>query len=235
MFGFGEKRPVLFEIILFIAALLAAAAFTVAGNIFYLPADLSSSVGRIAVGIALLIIYKRAFKGGRALGNPVYALPALLFAAWNLFYNLSSGMELGGLPFYTEALITALAPAVFEEVLFRGIFIYNLKRKGHGDLKCLLISALVFAAVHLTNIVGLDLASVALQLVYSFVVGLVFGAVYLKNRSILQVIFAHFLTDFTNRIFVEQASSTTTFQLIVFAAVLAVGTVYALWLTGKKK
>ena len=43
-------------------------------------------------------------------------------------------MQFGGPVFFIEALITALAPAIFEEVLFRGIFIYNLKENGCGRL-----------------------------------------------------------------------------------------------------
>jgi membrane protease YdiL (CAAX protease family) len=91
----------------------------------------------------------------------------------------------------------------------------------------MLISALVFSAVHLTNIAGLDLVSLALQVIYSFVIGLVLAAVYLRNESLLQVIFTHFLTDFSNRIFIEQASSTTTLQLILFVLLLLAETVYA--------
>ena len=165
------------------------------------------------------------------------AVPALLVAAWNVFYNLSSGNAFGGQTVFLEALITASAPAVFEEVLFRGIFIYNLQKKGHGDLGCALISSAVFAAVHLTNAVGTDLASVLLQVVYSFVIGMVLAAIYLKNRSLLQIIIVHFLIDFSNRIYIGQVTSSSYLQMIVFAVLLAAETVYALVLLlykGKK-
>ena len=235
MFKFGENHPVCFEIILIVAAFLAAAAVTVAGKLFYMTPELSSSIGRLAVGAALFLIYRRAFQGGKPFTNLVIVIPALLFAAWNLFYNLSSGMEFGGAVYFAEALITAMAPAVFEEILFRGIFIYNLKKKGTGSLPCLFIPAIVFAAVHLTNLAGQDLASVALQVAYSFVIGLALGAVYLKNNSILQVIMVHFLIDFTNRIYVGQASSVSLLQLILFVVLLAAEAVYAVRLIGTKE
>ena len=231
MYTFGEKHPVWFEIILVIAAFLAAALFTVAGNVFNVHPALSSSLGRVVIGAALMVIHKRAFQGGRPFANLPAVIPALLFAAWNLFYNLSSGMVFGGSVFFIEALITASAPAVFEEVLFRGILIYNLKQKGSSDLSCLFISAAFFAAMHLTNLVGLDVVSVALQMVYSFVVGMVFAAVYLRNHSILQVIVAHFLIDFTNSLFVEQASSASPLHLVLFGLLLAAEAIYAVWLT----
>ena len=235
MFSFGEKHPVLFEILLFVVSFLAAAAFTIAGDAFNLHPSLSSSVGRVIVGAALFVIYQRAFKGVNRPNNLVILLPALLFAAWNFFYNLRSGEKLGGLPFFVEAFITAIAPAIYEEVLFRGIFLYNLKKSGRRDPDCLWISALVFAAVHLTNIAGLGIAGVALQLVYSFVIGLVLAAVYLKNGRILQVVLVHFLIDFVDRIFVEQPSSASYVQLILFGLLLAAETFYAVKLTRSKK
>ena len=96
MFSFGERRPVLFEIILTAAAFAAAILFTVAGSIFYLSSDLSSSLGRIVIGLALLMIYRRAFKGGKPHNNMLIVIPALLFAAWNLYYNLGAGNKPGG-------------------------------------------------------------------------------------------------------------------------------------------
>ena len=84
---------------------------------------------------------------------------------------------------------------------------YNLKKKEYSDISCLLITAVVFSVVHLTNLAGQSFATVALQTVYSFVIGLALAAVYLKNKSIVQVIAAHFLIGFTNRIYMEQAGA----------------------------
>ncbi len=235
MYRFGETKPVLFEIVLIILSFLAAGIFVFAGSIFYLPSEFSSSIGRIATGLFLIFLYRRAFKENRLFGDVRYLIPALLFAVWNIFYNLSSGMKLGGAAYFVEGVITALAPAIFEEVIFRGIFLYNLKKKGYKDLFAVLISALVFSLVHLTNIAGLDAATVALQVGYSFVIGLVFAAVYLKNRSIVEVILAHFLIDFSNRIFMESSSSSSTLQVILFVILLVLEAVYALWLMMKKK
>lgn len=236
MFQFGERHPVLFEIVLVIVAFLAAGVFSLVGAILNVHPALGSSVGRVLIGAALLVIYNRAFfTRGRPFKNLPAVIPALLFAAWNLFYNFSSGMVFGGRNFVIEALVTASAPAIFEEVLFRGILIYNLKKKGTGALPCLFISAALFAAAHLTNLVGLDVVSVSVQVAYSFVVGMVFAAVYLKNNSILQVIVAHFLIDFTNSLFVEQPASSSAPQLILFVVLLVAEAIYALWLTKAKK
>ena len=228
MFEFAEKKPILFEIILIVISFIAVVIFTVFGNALYLSTELSTSIGRIIVGIALIFIYHRAFSNERPFKDPVIMLPSLLFAVWNVVYNLSSGAVSGGMSYYTEALVTALAPAIFEEVLFRGIFICNLKKSGKSDMVSLLISAAFFSALHLTNIVGSDPISVALQVGYSFVVGLALGAIYLRNNSIIQVIFVHFLIDFTNRIYLEPVVSSTVPQLILFGLLLVIEAVYAI-------
>ena len=220
MYQFGEKHPVLMEIILLVVSFMVAIVFVVAGSVFNMQSELSSSIGRVIAGAGLYFVYRRAFEGNRLFGNPVYLIPALLFAVWNVFYNLSSGNWFGGPYIYLEALVTAIAPAVYEEVLFRGIFLYNLRKKGYGALACMLISAVVFALVHLTNIAGQAATDVALQAGYSFVVGLVFAAVYLKNNSLLEIVFAHFMIDFTNRIYYEQVSSATPMHVVVFVVLL---------------
>ena len=235
MLQLGEKKPILFEIVLVVLAFLAAGVFSVVGNILNLHPDLSASVGRFVVGVVLLIIYRRAFSRKNPLKGLAFVLPALLFPAWNLFYNLSSGAAFGGTVFFVEAIITAIAPAVFEEVLFRGIFIYNLKKNDYSDIKCLFLTAALFAVVHLTNLAGLDLVSVALQLVYSFVIGLVLAAVYLKNGSLIQIILVHFLIDYTNRLYINPATTATTVQIILFVLLLAVEAIYAICLCGRKK
>ena len=233
MYEFGEKHPIGFEIILIIVSFLAAGVIVMACSIVNLHADLSSSIARICVALVLLVIYRRAFTGQNPFTNPVILIPSLLFAVWNVFYNLSSGMVFGGSVFFIEAAITAIAPALFEEVIFRGIFIYNLKKKGSSDLSCLFITAAMFSVVHLTNLVGQSFATVALQTGYSFVIGLALAAVYLRNNSIAQVVFAHFLIDFTNRLYVEQATSASYVQLGIFVALLVAEAAFAVWLTVK--
>ena len=235
MFAYGEKHPVLFEVILFILAMIVAMVFTIAGSLFYLPTEISSSIGRIIAAIVLFFVYRRAFQDNTLFKDPVYVLPILLFVVWNLYYNLSNGARFGDGEVILAGVITALAPALFEEVIFRGIFIYNLKKHGFGNFAAALISAGLFAAVHLTNIAGMDLLSVLVQVVYSFVVGLVLAAIYLKNRSMTEIILAHWLIDFTSRIYIEPASATSTLQMVLFAVLLVLEAVYAVWLTKRSE
>ena len=92
MYEFGEKHPIGFEIILIIVSFLVSGVIVVACSIVNMHADLSTSIARIFVALVLLVIYRRAFTGQNIFTNPVILIPSLLFAAWNVFYNLSSGM-----------------------------------------------------------------------------------------------------------------------------------------------
>lgn len=235
MYKFGEKHPIGFEIILIIVSFLASGIIVVACSMVSMHPDLSSAIARIFVALVLLVIYRRAFTGQNIFTNPVIVIPSLLFPVWNIFYNLSSGAVFGGSVFFIEAAILAIAPALFEEVVFRGIFIYNLKKKGTSDLSCLFITAAIFGAAHLTNLVGQSSATVVLQTIYSFVVGLALAAVYLRNNSLAQVVLVHFLINFTNRLYVEQVTSASYVQMAIFAVLLVVETVYAVRLTVGKK
>ena len=103
MYEFGEKHPIGFEIILIIVSFLAAGVIVMACSIVNIHPDLSSSIARVFVALVLLVIYRRAFKGQNPFTNPVIVIPSLLFAVWNVFYNLSSGMVFGGSVFFIEA------------------------------------------------------------------------------------------------------------------------------------
>ena len=62
MYSFGEKHPIVFQIILTTVSFLAAG-IIVAATSLYMHPDLCSSVARVVVAAALLVIYRRAFKG----------------------------------------------------------------------------------------------------------------------------------------------------------------------------
>ena len=97
------------------------------------------------------------------------------------------------------------------------------------------ITTAFFAVSHLTNLVGLAPLSVAIQLVYSFAIGLVLAAIYLKNGSITQVILVHFLIDFTSGIYVDTPTSTSWTLIGAFGVFIVAESAYAVWLTSKNR
>lgn len=79
--------------------------------------------------------------------------------------------------------VAILAPIV-EEIIFRGI-IFNEAAKYKDGAFPIIISALLFGLAHMQPI----------QIVYAFIVGLIFGFVYSKTHSLPIVMFLHMLNN----------------------------------------
>ena len=89
-------------------------------------------------------------------------MPLLLFAAWNLGHKLSHGMSMT--LDYFSAFVNALAPAVFEEFIFRVIEIGKLRECSKTPMYALLASSLLFSLIHITNIISGQIAATLIQL-----------------------------------------------------------------------
>ncbi len=223
-----EKHPVLSGIIIMIVAFIAVVPFSIFGNVAG-SVETGTVFGRLIIGVLLIIIFRKYFHPGRSFSGIVYMVPALLFPLWNIVYHVTSGMaQLKSADAIPMAILSGLAPAVFEEVIFRGIMIGKLKESGKSKMVTLIISAVIFGLVHLTNIAGMQTAEVLVQTAYALVVGLVFGAVYIKSGDIISVIIAHALTDISSQIFLQAPSETPTHMIVVFCVVLIITAVYAL-------
>ena len=233
MNGFSKNHPVLFGILLFFAALLAAVPFAILGGAAG-SGEAGGAVGRIVIGLLIFVLFRGCFRQGRPFSGLRWMLPALLFPLWNVIYHLTAGMgslkPAGQLPL---AILLGIAPAIFEEIIFRGVLLAKLRENGRSPLSALWISSLLFGAVHLTNIVGMRGLDALVQTGYAVVIGLVFGAVCLKSGDIMAAILAHALIDVSSQVFVNSPTDTPAAMLAAFAAVLAVEAGYALWLTGK--
>ena len=228
---FAKQHPIIFGVLLFFIALLAAAPFSVLGGSFGRGEE-GGAIGRLVVGAVLLLIFRSCFRQGRPFSGLVWMLPTLLFPLWNIIYHLTAGM--GALKSFDGLLIACLlglAPAVFEEVIFRGILIAKLRENGKSPLAALWISALLFGAVHLTNLAGAGLADTLVQTAYAVAVGLVLGAIYLKTGDLAAVILAHALTDISSNIFAANPTQTPVPILAAFVLILILEAAYALWLT----
>lgn len=229
---FAAKSPVIFEVILIIAAFVLALAFGLAAQMAGVDNELAMAVGRILAGLVLLVVFRECMKGKKQFSGFLIMLPALCFALWNVANYFFTKGDFN--PLTTEIMILGLAPAIFEEVVFRGIFINNLKKSGRSDMAALLIPALFFGLIHMTNAVNGDIPQALVQTGYSIVVGLVFGAIYIRSGDLISVMIAHAAIDITNRVFVA-SSHTPVPVIIAFLVMLAVEAAYAFVLVSRKK
>lgn len=113
--------------------------------------ETSGAVARILIGSVFLAIFHKSFNLKNSFKGLVPMLPILLLALYKIPYHfISGGSEINVIT--VTVLLLGFAPAVFEEVVFRGIFISNLKKKYKNPITVVMISAVVFGLVHLTNI-----------------------------------------------------------------------------------
>lgn len=226
------RHPVLFTALLFFAGLLAAVPLYILGTASGLDEDAAGALARIVVGLALLALFRHDIAWGQSLRGVRWALPALGVALYNIALNASAGMALRGVSALPYALLLGFAPAVFEEIIFRGVAIAKLRAANNSDRRTLFFSALLFGAVHLTNVAGMSPPDVLLQTGYAVVIGLLLGAVYLKSGDIVSVVLAHGCIDVSYQIFVAHSETTSLLFLTAFCLILLALTCYALWLVG---
>ncbi len=233
MNSFSAKHPVIFGIILIVAAFVVTGVLTALTTAVGFSTEGGTVIGRIVVAAVLILLFHACFHWDKSFSGIALAWPVLIVVAWNIVYHLMEGAGFVAASAIPGAILAGLAPGLFEEVIFRGIIIDRLLASGKGVWYSLIVSALLFALVHLTNIVGMSLANVLVQVAYSLVIGLFLSAVYLASDDIAAVILAHASTDISNQIFATSPNVSSAVMVVVFLIVLAVLAVYALMLARK--
>lgn len=97
-----------------------------------------------------------------------YSLPLPLDNGWWLVLNI---------------FLLAVLPAIFEELLFRGVIFNGLK--DYGDMTAVFGSAALFALMH----GGIE------QLIYPFIVGIILGFVMKKTNNVFYTMIIHFFNN----------------------------------------
>lgn len=82
----------------------------------------------------------------------------------------------------------AVTAGFFEEIIYRGLAMREIAKAGLGGIWQVLISAAVFASIHWS--IGWFTMTVA------FIFGIIWGILYLRYRSLLPIMIAHFIFNF---------------------------------------
>lgn len=136
------------------------------------------------------------------LASSVVLEPLLMLFPKEEYQNVTDMVGLGG---WAILSVVVCAP-VLEEILFRGL-IFESCRERFGSGAAVLVSALLFGLVH----------GVPVQIINAFVVGLIFGYVYLRTGSLLSVILLHVVNNgiaYISLAFFGDAADTTLRDLI---------------------
>jgi uncharacterized protein len=119
----------------------------------------------------------------------------------------------------------AFTTAIFEEIVFRGI-IFRIFQEKLGSYIALVISALLFGAMHLSN----PHSSVLLALGLAIQAGLLLGAAYMYSGNLWFPIAIHFAWNYTQSgIFGAILSGNTVGESLLITKIKG-----AAWLTGGK-
>jgi len=138
------------------------------------------------------------------LGLSCYLILALSQAAASIVYRFLEGQPINGNfirrvfdlsgdlnPHYPSLLISF--PSIFEEAVFRGIVLTVFLGR-YSDRNSIIFSALGFGLMHALNLVnGADLVWTLGQVVWAFIIGLFYGYVFVRTRSLLPSMIVHYL------------------------------------------
>jgi len=199
----------------------AAAAMALSGSLLLahllIPADFSGaawvftdSAMRLVLaipGLILLgyIIQSNGFKfvfTARGFAKGMLACAAVLLLGLTPFLHFFhvSEMDMGYLPQIPAMVTQQIAAGIFEETLFRGLFMAAMLAKWSGTAKgrliCVLVSGFVFGAGHLSNLFhGEDTRGVLINALGSCMFGLGFAAAWLYSKNLLCCMLAHALNN----------------------------------------
>lgn len=115
-------------------------------------------------------------------------------------------------------LIIMLIPGIWEEVAFRGV-ITKLNLRRYSQRTTWIIVSVLFGLFHFVNLlVGRYLVLTVLQVIYAALLGFLFGYMFIKTKSIIPSIIAHYLIDSVGQLFLF-VSFENMGQLILFAVI----------------
>lgn len=130
----------------------------------------------------------------------LFVLPIFIIAINNFpFFSYFNGnFTILVEDFQIGYLLAVLMIVISEEVVFRGIvfplLLIKLKNDKHRYIKSLILSALIFAFVHIFNIfAGGNVVYNLLQVLYSFAIGAVLSFLMVKTGNILVPILIHYV------------------------------------------
>lgn len=216
MDAFAKKRPILFSLILIITWFVLLMIFTgIASVILKLPYGdtKTSTIGHAATAACIIIFIWRLdileasgiARLGRwqiwllALLGMIYFVCASLYA----FYG-KAGFNFSGLlqePNVFSSILTHFTVSLNEEFFFRGliltIFIRAWAHNNRGKITSVLITSVLFAGVHLTQVFthGLPLSSVLLLTLETLIISIWWSALVVLGESIWPAVLLHFVVN----------------------------------------
>jgi membrane protease YdiL (CAAX protease family) len=123
---------------------------------------------------------------------------------------------------FVTYLLRVLSSAFLEEYLFRGlilgIFLFYYPKTKKGLLKSVIFSSLIFGIMHIVNLWTIEeetSENVINQIYAASCIGIMYGATYLRTKSIVILGILHFLTNFFTLIKEISLSSNEPYEKVI--------------------
>lgn len=203
----GAVTAVLFVVLINVAGLLASPAAGLPGYGYEMVGELLAAAGALlflfAFGYAGALKKTKGFfaglyVGGFMTGYCFLELTLQIYVrALDVTAQIVSPLEI----FFFIATMFLIGFA--EEAVFRGVilnlFLERFSGTKRGVLCAVIFSGVIFGAMHMTNAFqGVSLFSAFVQAVNASLLGVIFGAVYVRTKNLWLVVFFHALTDFAS-------------------------------------
>jgi membrane protease YdiL (CAAX protease family) len=228
---FGLAITVVFVVTTVLVVSLPASQFTGPAAKEY-----AAGIGRTIVGLIMIGAMRQSKVTSNALTLPgpyswgiVVPVAAYTLVVYPLLFTGRLGLDLSQPNLAAGVAFNGFATGALEELVFRGLILSILLNGNLGDdnssdpWRAIIISALLFSVPHALNLfVGHAEARVVAQLIWAFLLGIVFACLRITGRSIWPVAVLHGVTNafvHVNRLGVEIQPS------VVRAAALALAPV----------
>ncbi|GEM_PF-6165298 len=209
---------------------------------------LQSTLIRVFAGAAFcVLLYAMDWKAFQKINRKdlIFILPALLVALNN--FPLSAWMK--SQAYITESKLStvfffldALSTGFLEELIFRYIILnailLRLQNTKRNVILSLVLSSVIFSLMHALNIfTGMGVLDVLLQMGYAFLIGMMFGAVYLLTGNIIYSMALHAIYNMTGLFFVTLGVMYNRYDLFTITSTIITSIIafilYMYWFTSK--
>lgn len=128
------------------------------------------------------------------------------------------------LHFGLSALPLHICAGIAEEIVYRGIPVAVMMRNMPDSKRIrrvFIVTSILFSLMHLVN--GYGAGNTIVQLIATFIMGMFWGAIYLRTGSILITIVFHFLYDvFVNMMVLPDPIQTSNIVFLIFVQLLPI-------------
>ena len=168
------------------------------------PSPFRITLQDILIFVLFYLINQQILKVKVSYYNQIQPLKTQIIALiplWTFMFwaNLSLLFEVK-VEYIFDAFVYSLVAGLLEEYVVRGLFLGYLEEHIVRDMKSLwfslLLTSFIFGLAHTSNVLTQPLDYTLFQIVTSAFGGLFYGAIYLRTRSLVWAMFAHFLQDF---------------------------------------